>query len=106
MTFGFNGICLKISVAFPDKNEIINTYPGFKLMGNKWLCTGWTVQTLINGSVESGFVVKLRSRNMDNYWIPERLNLQLQTRNTEDVRYLRTYIFKNIILNRDLQFKK
>jgi hypothetical protein len=57
-------------------------------------------------SVESGFTVKLRSRNMDGYWVPERLNLQLQTREAEDIRYFRTYIFKNIILNRKLTFQK
>jgi len=106
MKFGLNGLCLKISVEFPDKNEIINTYPVFTLIGSKWLCTGWTVQTLRNHIVESGFIVKLRSRQMENYWIPERLNLQLQTKDAEDIRYVRTYIFKNIILNRELKFQK
>lgn len=106
MLFGLNGICLKISVMFPEKNEIINTYPAFRLAGDKWLCTGWTVQTLKNGSVHSGFVIKLRSKEIENYRIPERMNLQLQTKDAEDMRYMRTYIFKNIVLNKDIKFKK
>jgi hypothetical protein len=105
MTFGLNGLCLKLKVEFPDINEIIVTYPVFKLMGEKWLCTGWTTQTLRNGSVESGFMVKLRSREIENYWIPERLNLQLQKKGAEDIRYTRTFIFKNILLNKELNFQ-
>jgi hypothetical protein len=105
MTFGLNGICLKVKVEFPDKNEVIVTYPGFKLMGEKWLCTGWTVQTLRNGYVESGFMVKLRSREIENYWIPERLNLQLQKKGADDIRYTRTFMFKNILLNKELTFQ-
>ncbi len=106
MTFGLNGICLKLTVEFPDKNEVINTYPRFRLIGEKWLCTGWTVQTLKKGSVESGFLVKLRSRKIENHWIPERINLQLQKRGIDKTLYTRTYIFKNIVLNKDLKFQQ
>jgi len=106
MTFGLNGICLKLTVDYPDQNLVINTYPRFRLMGEKWLCTGWTVQTLIKGSVESGIMVNLSSREMENYWIPESINLLLQKRSINDKRYARTYIFKNIILNKELKFRQ
>ena len=104
MLFGLNGICLKIKVSYPAIQEDIFTYPVFKLEGDKWLCTGWTVQTLKKGEIDSGFAVRLKSKNIENYWILERMALQVQQKDKKDTIYLREYIFKNILLNRELKF--
>jgi hypothetical protein len=105
MAFGRNGICLYIAVEFPRNKEIIYTYPSYNLIDDKWLCFRWMVQTVKNGEVDSGFIVNIKPRNIDNYWIPERINLELQKKDTKSTVYSRTYIIKNIILNKELQFQ-
>jgi hypothetical protein len=106
MLFGMNGICLKIITYFSQKNEVMYIYPVYILVENKWICNKWTVQIYQNGQVESGFQVSVKSRKLDNYWIPERLILQLQKRGMDDILYFREYIFKNVVLNKDLQILK
>jgi hypothetical protein len=103
MHFGLNGICLKMKLTYPDNGEEIFTYPVYRLEGDKWLCTGWTVQSLKRGKVESGFSVKLKYKKMEKCWALERIGLQLQALNKKDIIFTREYIFKNIVLNRDLK---
>jgi hypothetical protein len=103
MHFGLNGICLRTKVSYPEIQEEIYTYPAYRLEGDKWLCTGWTVQSLNKGEISSGFSVKLKTKKVDNYWLLERIELQLQQKAEKEIIYTRDYIFKNIILNRDLK---
>jgi len=106
MLFGINGICLKIITYYAQTNEKIYIYPTYVLVDDKWICNKWTVQIYQNSQVESGFQVDVKSRKSDNYWIPERLTLQLQKRGMDDILYFREYIFKNVVLNKDLQILK
>jgi hypothetical protein len=103
LLFGLNGICLRTYVSYPDKKEEIYTYPSFRLIDNKWLCTGWTVQALKNREVESGYSVKLKFKKLENFWALERIGLQLQDVHKKDIIFTREYIFKNITVNRDLK---
>jgi len=103
MLFGLNGICLRTKLTYPDIGEEIYTYPAYRLEGDKWLCTGWTVQTLKYGKVESGFSVKLKYKKLEKYWALERIGLQLQAVNKKDIIFTREFIFKNIVINRDIK---
>ena len=103
MLFGVNGLCMKIINEYPDTGEKIFIYPGYLLIDDKWLLNKWTVQILKDDQVESGFFVELENKKMDNYWIPQRMILQLKKKGLEDKWFIREYKFKNIILNKDLK---
>lgn len=103
MVFGVNGICIKIITSFPETKEEILVYPGYTMVENKWLANKWTVQILKNGQVESGFVVRLESSKIDNYWIPKKLIMQLKKKGLENTWFIREYTLTNIVLNKDLQ---
>ena len=103
MVFGINGICVKIKTRFTETNEEVLIYPGYKLVDDKWLLNKWTVQMLTNGQVQSGFVVRLESTKIENYWIPKRIIMQLKKRGLENTWFIREYTLSNIVLNKDLQ---
>ena len=46
---------------------------------------------------------KLKYKKMEKCWALERIGLQLQALNKKDIIFTREYIFKNIVLNRDLK---
>ena len=106
LLFGMNGLCLKIITSNTDKNEITNIYPAYTLIDDKWLCNSWTVQIYQNDTVESGFQVSMKSRKLENFWVPQRLSLALQKKDVENTLFYREYIFRNVVLNKDLEIIK
>jgi len=104
--FGQNGLCLKIITEYSYKNEVINIYPEYILVEDKWICNKWTLQIYKNGRVDSGFMLSIKSRKVEDYWIPQRLTLQLQKREIDNTRFIREYKFRNVVLNKDLQILK
>ncbi len=106
MVFGQNGRCLKISTNYIHKNQIITVYPGYTMIENKWICNNWRVQIEVNQQIESGFEISLKSRKVEDYWIPQRLVLQLQKRGMDNTLFVRDYKFRNIVLDKDLQILK
>jgi hypothetical protein len=106
MVFGKNGRCLKIMTHYVHKNEIISVYPGYTIVEDKLLSNYWRVQIARNGQIESGFELNLKSRKVEDYWIPERLFLQLQKSGIDDAMFIRDYKFRNVVLNKDLQILK
>jgi hypothetical protein len=103
MFFGKNGLCLKIITNYLHKSEIIYVYPGYILVEDKWLCNKWTVQIYLNGQIDSGIELNLKSRKLEDYWIPQRLVMQLQKREIDNTVFIRDYKFRNVVLNKDLQ---
>lgn len=77
MFFGINGICIKSVTEFPDTREMMYVYPGFRMVDGKWLSNKWTVQMHKGGDITSGFVVFLESREIEHYWLPQKIILQL-----------------------------
>jgi hypothetical protein len=106
MIFGQNGRCLKILTNYVHKNQIIIVYPGYTIVENKWICNHWRVQIEVNQQIESGFEISLKSRKVEDYWIPQRLVMQLQKRDIDNTLFVRDYKFRNIVLNKDLQILK
>ena len=106
MIFGLNGLCIKIITDYRHKNEIIYVYPEYILIEDKWMCNKWTVQIYQDGRVASGFLVSMKSRKLEDNWIPQRLTLQLQKRGIDNTWFIRDYKFRNVVLNKDLQILK
>jgi hypothetical protein len=106
MVFGNNGRCLKISTQYTHKNEVIMVYPGYTMVENKWICNYWRVQISQNGKIDSGIELSLKSRKLEDYWIPQRLVMQLQKSGIDSATFLRDYKFRNVVLNKDLQILK
>jgi hypothetical protein len=106
MIFGLNGLCIKIITDYVHKNEVIYIYPTYILVEDKWICNKWTVQIHQNDQVASGFLVSMKSRKLEDYWIPQRLTLQLQKRGIDNTWFIRDYKFRNVVLNKDLKVLK
>jgi hypothetical protein len=106
MVFGKNGLCKKIITNYVHKNEVIIVYPGYTTVENKWICNYWRVQIFVNEQIDSGFEISLKSKKIENYWIPQRLILQLQKRGIDNTMFVRDYSFRNVVLNKDLQILK
>ena len=104
--FGKNGRCLKIITNYVHKNEVIYVYPGYTMVENKWLCNNWRVQIYVNNLIDSGFDINLKSRKVEDYWIPQRLILQLQKKGIDNTLFIRDYKFRNVVVNKDLQILK
>jgi len=101
--FGQNGLWLKLLLKYIESPQEINIYPVFNYIENKWLCSGWQVQMLEKSEVQSGFIVQIISHKIDKYWLPKRLNMQLQTKDKKDLIYHREYNFYNVMTNRSIK---
>ncbi len=101
--FGQNALCFKLHLAYLDSGQEIYIYPAFTYLGNKWLCSGWQVQLLEKAEVQSGFNVQIFSEKLDNYWLPKKITMQLQTKQSEAVVYTREYYIANIMVNRPIE---
>ena len=101
--FGINGRCLKIITLFRDRDEVIYTYPEYRILRNKKLCKGWTVQIEKGGEIQSGFNVKVAAQSVENYILPQKIIMQLQTLESDNQLYVREYFLRNVRVNRDLQ---
>jgi hypothetical protein len=101
--FGENGLCLKLKLHYRESARDILIYPTFDYIDGRWLCSGWQTQIIENGDVQSGFLVQIVSEKVDRYWLPKKLNMQLQTTKIKDVVYKREYYFANTLLNRSIQ---
>jgi hypothetical protein len=101
--FAQNGIVLETRAISTDSSGVIYTYPEYKFSGEYWLCTGWRVQIVRNGEVQSGFQIKLISQRLEKYWLPAKLEMTLQTIDLQDKIFVREYNFRNSRINRDIQ---
>jgi hypothetical protein len=101
--FGLNALCFKLHLTYPDSGQEIFIYPAFTYLGNKWLCSGWQVQIIEKAEVQSGFIVQIFSEKLNNYWLPKKITMQLQTKQSEAVLYTREYYIANIMLNRPIE---
>ena len=104
--FGQNGLCLKIITNYTHKDEIMYIYPEYTLVEDKWICIKWTLQIYKKSQVDSGLMVSIKSRKLQDYWVPQRLTLQLQKREIDNTMFMREYKFRNVVLNKDLQIVK
>lgn len=101
--FGLNGICFRVKTLYTAENKKIVLFPNYLLLGNKWLCTGWSVQIFKNNSVESGYEVSIKSQKYDSIWLPVGISLKVQTAEKMNQTFTRLYKFRNILTNRDFK---
>lgn len=81
---GLNGLCIMIDISYPVHNKEMILYPEFKTVDGKWLCQGWTVQTLVNGQVTSGFKLTANFAKTQNLWLPESFLIEVQKADKKD----------------------
>ena len=102
--FGLNGLCLKVETLNYTQKQRIETYPRFKIVKTKWLCTGWEVQISVNGKIESGFNVTLNNNLIDQVWVPGDIVLSVQSIDKPGVTFNDVIKFRNYLFNQSLQF--
>jgi len=100
--FGLNGLCVKIETAYPSQNRVIITKPIFRAVKTKWLCTGWTIQTVQNGEISGGFVISLKNKIVKDYWVPINIKIDVQKSEKQgqtfsDIIKIRNYLFNQAI---------
>lgn len=102
--FGLNGLLLYNEISYSSQNKLITVYPKFRTVKNKWLCDGWSVQTYINGQVESGFNLKLTSQLVNNVYVPVDITLEVQKAEKKGQTFVDQLIFRNYLFNQSIQF--
>lgn len=100
---GINGLCLKIDISYPKEKKQILIYPSFKTIKTKWLCDGWSVQTVINGEVESGFILELVNSQVENVWVPIQINLGVQKSDERGNTYYDIIKMRNYLFNQSIE---
>jgi hypothetical protein len=102
-TMGKNGLCLKIEISYPADNKQIVIYPSFKTIKTKWLCDGWSVQTIVNGEVESGFILELNNTLVENIWVPMQIDIGVQKSDDPGNTYYDVIKLKNFLFNQSIE---
>jgi len=102
--FGLNGLLLYNEISYPSQNKVITVYPKFRTVKNQWLCDGWSVQTFINGEVESGFDLKLTSQLVNNVYVPVDISLEVQKAEKKGQTFVDKVILRNYLFNQSIRF--
>lgn len=102
---GRNGLCLKIEIDYSNENKKITIYPSFKTIKTKWLCDGWTVQTLINDEPISGFILEINYSEYQSIWIPMQININVQKADEPETRYYDIIKLRNYMFDQPMELK-
>jgi hypothetical protein len=105
-TMGRNGLCLKIEIEYMSENKKITIYPSFKIVKTKWLCDGWTVQTLINDEPVSGFILEINYSEYQSIWIPMQIIINVQKADEPETRYYDAIKFRNYMFDQPMELKE
>ncbi len=100
---GYNGLLILIQVDYPVQQKQIVIYPKFKTQKNKWLCTGWNVQSYVKGLVISGYDLKIKNNYINNVWVPGEIILAVQKADKKGQTFYDEIKFKNYLFNQPLQ---
>ncbi|WP_456441197.1 hypothetical protein [Caldithrix abyssi] len=103
---GLNALCILIDIEYPVQAKHMVIYPEFKLKDTKWLCQGWTVQTMINGQVRSGFKLTIDYERYNQIYLPVNFFLEVQKAEQKDKIYFDEIRFMNYQLNQNIEVSK
>ena len=101
--FGYNGKNLLLQIYYPSQQKQLNIYPEFKTVKNKWLCTGWSVQTYQNNEIVSGFNVALENRYINEAWVPGEITIKVQQSKKQGQTFYDAIILKNYMFDQSLE---
>lgn len=100
---GLNGSCLLIEISYPTENKIIIIYPEFMTLKDKWLCKGWTVQTMIAGEVQSGFKLQIEYNVNNSIWVPVEIAITVQKAEEPGTTYYDQIKLKNYLFDQSIR---
>jgi hypothetical protein len=97
-----SGRLLKVLVE--SHNDKVFNYPQYQEVAGKWICTGWDSQIIKDGQVRSGLATRLELTKFQEYWMPIRADILVQTVEKPDQKYLSTLFLKGY--NFDIPIQK
>jgi len=103
---GLNALCILIDIEYPLQAKHMVIYPDFQLVDKKWLCHGWTVQTLIKGEVESGFKLTIEYEKLNNIQLPVDFFLEVQKAEEKGKIFYDEIKFFDYQLNQKIEIKE
>ncbi len=101
--FGLNGLCLFNEIVYPKEQKVITIEPHFKTVKSKWLCTGWKVQTVVNGEINSGFNLVINNVFINNVWVPAKIDIEVQKADAKGKTFFDQIKLKNYLFNQSIQ---
>ena len=101
--FGLNGLCLENEISYPNENKTIKIYPTFRTVKTKWLCEGWTVQTIIDDTVQSGFMLQIKNNLVNGIWVPNEIIIGAQKAEDSGNTYFDSIKIKNYLFNQSIE---
>lgn len=102
--FGYNALNLLIQIEYPQQNKQIIIYPEFKTVKTKWLCTGWSVQTYIENTIQSGFNLTLQNRLVNEAWVPTDILIEVQKSDSLSQIFYDEIRLRNFLFNQSIEF--
>ncbi len=96
-----SGLLLRVSVRMGDKT--IKNYPFYREVEGKWLCTGWDSQIYEGEEIVSGIATRLEFRKINNFWMPVRVDLMVQSKQSPGKKFTSVLFLKDYIFNLALQ---
>jgi len=100
---GYNGQMILIQVSYPIQKKQIIIYPKFKTVKDKWLCTGWKVQTVEKDQVVSGYDLQIKNSFFEGVWVPADIILTVQKADLKGQTFYDEIKFKNYLFNQPIQ---
>ena len=104
--FGYNGLLILIQLHYPEEQKQIVIYPKFKIAKDKWLCTGWSVQTYVLNEITSGFNVTLKSNFINEVWVPGEILIEVQKSDNKGQQFYDEIRLRNYMFNQPIQIQK
>ncbi len=95
------GLLLRVTVQMGNKT--IKNYPFYREVEGKWLCTGWDSQIYEGREIVSGIATRLEFRKIHNNWMPVRVDLMVQSKQSPDQKFTSTLFLKDYLFNLALQ---
>jgi len=104
--FGYNGLNVLIQLEYPQQKKQIVIYPKFKTVKNKWLCTGWSVQTYLKDEIINGYNLTIQNKFVNDLWVPGEILIEVQKSEIKGQKYYDQIILRNYLFNQSIKLQK
>lgn len=90
-------------VIYESGHQRILNYPIYTEVNGKWLAAGWDTRIYENGEIHSGIATRLEYRQADNYWVPVRVEMLVQSASKPEDQFLSEIYLKDYLFNVPMQ---
>jgi hypothetical protein len=102
--FTLNGLCRKIDITNSDNMKQITTFPIFRAVKTKWLCTGWKIKIRESNKDSSEYTISLRNKIVNDLWVPADIKINNSTTNNKEELFSSMIKIRNYLFNQSIEY--